>query len=55
MSPRAVLFDLDNTLTPRRESVARFAEIFASDFERRLEPMPLEQLAASLIEHDHGG
>jgi putative hydrolase of the HAD superfamily len=55
MSPRAILFDLDNTLTPRPASIARFAEIFASDFAALLEPMSLEELLASLIEHDHGG
>jgi putative hydrolase of the HAD superfamily len=52
---RAALFDLDGTLTPRRASVTKFAEVFAADFADRLEPVPLEALAESLVRIDQHG
>lgn len=52
---RAVLFDLDDTLTLRRACVTSFASIFASEFEARLERIAIEQLIPLLIEIDQGG
>jgi putative hydrolase of the HAD superfamily len=53
--PRAVLFDLDNTLTPRRVCVVAFARLFAEDWARELAPVDASQLAAVLVEIDRGG
>jgi putative hydrolase of the HAD superfamily len=52
---RAALFDLDGTLTPRRSSVRKFAEVFAADFAERLEPVETEALADSLVRIDQHG
>jgi putative hydrolase of the HAD superfamily len=53
--PRAVLFDLDNTLTPRRACVAAFASIFARDWARELAAVDLSELTRVLVEVDRGG
>lgn len=52
---RAVLFDLDNTLTPRRACVAAFAPVFAAHFRSLLDPMENAHLARQFIEIDRGG
>lgn len=52
---RAVLFDLDNTLTARRASVERYAQLFREDFADRLLPVELEALQAALVAIDMGG
>jgi len=55
MAAGAVLFDLDNTLTPRRACVRAFAPLFAADFADALAPVDAEALAAVLVEVDRGG
>jgi len=52
---RAVLFDLDDTLTSRRETLLTFAGVFASDFAEQLNPIELEALSRQIIEIDRGG
>ena len=52
---RAVLFDLDDTLTPRRETLLAFAGVFASDFAEQLNPIELDELTRQLIEIDRSG
>jgi putative hydrolase of the HAD superfamily len=54
-APRAVLFDLDNTLTARRASVEKFASIFAEDHQSRLQAIELCDLQEILVELDQGG
>jgi HAD superfamily hydrolase (TIGR01549 family) len=51
--PRAILFDLDGTLTDRRGSMRRFAVRFQSEF--RLRPMPADALLGALIQADSDG
>lgn len=53
--PAAVLFDLDNTLTPRRACVLAFARVFAEDFAAALEPVAASELEALFLEVDRGG
>ena len=52
---RAVLFDLDNTLTARRASVERFGTLFLEDFADRLRPVDIEALRSALVAIDMGG
>lgn len=52
---RAVLFDLDGTLCPRRASVETFAEVFARDLADRLHAIETAELARALVAADHGG
>jgi putative hydrolase of the HAD superfamily len=54
-APRAVVFDLDGTLTPRTACVESFARIFASEFSAQLTPVPLAELTQLLIEIDQRG
>ena len=55
MTPRAVLFDLDNTLTHRDLSIAAYARRFARDFHDRLVEADAEAIAALVVERDGGG
>ena len=55
VAPRAVLFDLDNTLTARRASVEKFAAIFAEDHRALLHAIDLDDLQRTLVELDQGG
>jgi putative hydrolase of the HAD superfamily len=55
MKPRCILFDLDNTLTDRRESIANFARQFASDFADRLGEITIEQLERRIQIGDGNG
>lgn len=50
MSPKAVFFDLDNTLTHRALSIARYAEIFYLAFRNQLkEKMQIILMRLSLV------
>ena len=49
------IFDLDNTLTPRRQCVAAFAARFTRDFVDRLEVFDLTSLTELFIHVDQGG
>ena len=51
----AVLFDLDGTLTPRRQSIEHFASLFAADHADALGPIEVDALAEFLVACDHGG
>lgn len=53
--PRAVLFDLDNTLTSRHDAVARFASRFAEDFAPRLQLRETGQIIAAIESADDNG
>ena len=53
--PRAVLFDLDDTLTHRRASVARFATRFAQDFASHLHPLGVDALCTVIESVDADG
>lgn len=55
MSVQAVLFDLDNTLTDRRESIANYARQFAIDFADQLEPIAADELERVMQFGDGGG
>ena len=55
MSRPAVLFDLDNTLTPRRSCVLSFANVIADDYAGRLAETDLAVLGRVLLEVDRGG
>jgi putative hydrolase of the HAD superfamily len=55
MSVQAVLFDLDNTLTDRRESIANYARQFAIDFADQLEPIAPNELERLIWLGDGGG
>jgi putative hydrolase of the HAD superfamily len=52
---RAVFFDLDNTLTPRRECVERLAEHFARDWREQLAGSNAAELRPLLVAADQGG
>jgi len=52
---RAVLFDLDDTLTSRRESVEAFAGVFAADWAGRLETVNVAAVRDVLLAVDRGG
>ena len=55
-APRAILFDLDNTLTARLPTVERHAERFARDFADALAPESvLEEIRRVFVEADQGG
>ena len=53
--PRAVLFDLDNTLTHRRSTIEAYGALFARDFATRLADAPIVDVAALIAHHDNGG
>lgn len=55
MSVKAVLFDLDNTLTDRRESIANYARQFASDFVGQLGMIRMDELERIMQIGDGGG
>jgi putative hydrolase of the HAD superfamily len=56
MRPRAVFFDLDNTLTHRARSIASYARQFAADFADALDGDASGELVASIIaKEDWGG
>ncbi|MCG8588339.1 MAG: HAD family hydrolase [Proteobacteria bacterium] len=53
--PRAVLFDLDGTLTDRTASVRSYANVFSEHFGARLQGGEVARLASVLVDCDHGG
>jgi putative hydrolase of the HAD superfamily len=55
MPVQAILFDLDNTLTDRRGSIANYARQFASDFADQLEPIAPDELERIMQLGDGGG
>lgn len=55
MMPRAILFDLDETLTDRAHSIIRYAERFQHDFRQQLDPRASAILAAALLAADERG
>jgi putative hydrolase of the HAD superfamily len=54
-SIRAVLFDLDDTLTDRLASLARYAPLFLQAFRQRLHPIDTRALVAALSAVDRQG
>ena len=54
-APAALLFDLDNTLTPRRRCVAAFTARFARDFADPLDEFDLDALTEIFVQADRGG
>jgi putative hydrolase of the HAD superfamily len=55
MKPHSVLFDLDNTLTHRRQSVTAFAHQFWADFQSKLHPIDFPTLENLIQAGDGGG
>lgn len=55
MSPKAVFFDLDNTLTHRALSIARYAEIFYLAFRNQLKEKNADNINAIITREDNGG
>ncbi len=53
--PRAVLFDLDSTLTDRDASIARYALVFEREFADRLSDLDHAMLVETLRKADGGG
>jgi putative hydrolase of the HAD superfamily len=52
---KAVLFDLDNTLTHRNKSIARFSEYFLSEFGSRLINSNKSEVYSVIVSADNGG
>ena len=55
MSIRAVLFDLDNTLTHRGRSVAAFSQDLADTYQSQLNCVDVEQIESIVNRIDNGG
>jgi putative hydrolase of the HAD superfamily len=55
MLPQAILFDLDNTLTDRRQSIANYARQFAGDFAGQLGTIAPDDLERIMQAGDGGG
>lgn len=54
MNPKCVLFDLDNTLTHRRDSITQFAYQFWTTFQSNLNGVDISKLE-TIIQHCDGG
>lgn len=54
-SPRAILFDLDNTLTNRTASIEAFAHRFHADFVARHQVAHQDELVPIMVDADGGG
>jgi putative hydrolase of the HAD superfamily len=54
-SIRAVLFDLDDTLTDREASLANYAPLFLEAFRQRLQPIAAAELVRALCSVDRNG
>ena len=54
-APRAVLFDLDDTLVHRARSIAAWAARFARDFADRLPDADVDEIAELSLAQDNGG
>src|ERR1700710_341578 len=55
MLPRAILFDLDNTLVHRAQSIESYAKRFLSDFANHLEHVAHEAVSTTILRQDNGG
>lgn len=55
MYPRAILFDLDNTLTHRALSIRRYAEQFMAEFGEHIRPATLDDITQLILQEDSGG
>jgi putative hydrolase of the HAD superfamily len=55
MIPQAILFDLDDTLTDRTQSVTRYAERFQRDFRAYLASVRISHIAAAVLAADVRG
>ena len=55
MSIRAVLFDLDNTLTHRGRSVAAFSQSLVDIYQSQLNCVDVEQVESIVNRIDNGG
>lgn len=53
--PRAVLFDLDDTLTSRRTALRRFAMRFVQDYAAHLQPLDVDELVSAIESVDANG
>jgi putative hydrolase of the HAD superfamily len=53
--PQAILFDLDETLTDRMQSVVRYAERFQCDFTAHLTPTEVSSIVAAILAADVRG
>ena len=51
----AVLFDLDETMTDRSASVAKYAALFHRTFAEFLRPMPVKEIEATFLALDNRG
>ena len=52
---KAILFDLDNTLTHRKKSIENFSELFISEFGDRLGNVRREEIFSVIVGVDNGG
>ncbi|PHN25163.1 HAD family hydrolase [Pseudomonas sp. ICMP 561] len=55
MYPRAILFDLDNTLTNRAFSILRYAKVFLTDFGHQMKFVTLDDIGKLILREDNGG
>jgi putative hydrolase of the HAD superfamily len=55
MNPRAILFDLDDTLNDRQATLKIFVEHFLQEFASKLEPISFDDLLLEYQRHDAGG
>ena len=53
--PQAILFDLDETLTDRRQSIQHYAKRLRNDFTHHLAPTAVSSIAAALLTADVRG
>ena len=53
--PQAILFDLDETLTDRRQSIEHYAERFQGDFTHHLASTTVSTIAAAILTADVRG
>jgi len=53
--PQAILFDLDETLTDRTQSIVHYAERFQGDFADHLASTTVSTIAAALLTADVRG
>ena len=53
--PYAILFDLDDTLIDRTQSIAQYAARFRHDFTDQLAPIAVPTLAAAILTADERG
>ncbi|CAM3518306.1 HAD family hydrolase [Parendozoicomonas haliclonae] len=52
---KAIIFDLDNTLTHRNKSIEQYAEAFVEDFQAQLTSISKEEIAALIKGIDNNG